>query len=343
MKNRPAGLVLALAVFLVYPATAGEVSDVFEKVHTSVVVIETVQQELVPRGQGTMASVGGLGSGVLISADGKVMTAAHVVQTAESVTVTFVTGEVIPARILASEPSADVALLQLEMPPPEAVHKALLGDSDAARVGDQVLVVGAPLGISHTLTVGHLSARRQPTRMMGEFQLAEFLQTDAAINVGNSGGPMFNLEGEVIGLVSHIISQTGGSEGLGFAVSSNTARRLLLESAGVWSGLHGVVLEGQNAAILNLPVPSGLLVQEVAKGSLAEKLGLRPGKVHATIEDEPILLGGDVIIKVMGIPLAAADSHQSIRDKLIGLRKGETIRVTVLRAGRNVELAATKP
>lgn len=343
MKNFPTGMTLALATFLAVPVAAGEVSDVFDKVHTSVVVIETVQRELVPRGQGTMTSVGGLGSGVLISADGKVMTAAHVVQTAESVMVTFVTGEEIPARILSTEPSADVALLQLEMPPPAAAYKALLGDSDAARVGDQVLVIGAPLGVSHTLTVGHISARRQPTHVMGEFELAEFLQTDAAINVGNSGGPMFNLQGEVIGLVSHIISQTGGSEGLGFAVSSNTARRLLLESAGVWSGMHGVVLQGRNAGILNLPVPSGLLVQEVAAGSLAEKLGLRPGTVHATIEEEPILLGGDVIISVMGIPMAAADSHTAIREKLIALGKGETIRVTVLRAGRKVELSAAKP
>jgi serine protease Do len=343
MKNSLPGLLMAISVCFATPVVAGEVSDTFEKVHSSVVVIETVQQELVPRGQGTMASVGGLGSGVLISADGKVMTAAHVVQTAEKVTVTFVTGEVIEARILSTEPSADVALLQLESPPPESAHKAVLGDSDEARVGDEVLVIGAPLGISHTLTVGHLSARREPTRMMGEFQLAEFLQTDAAINVGNSGGPMFNLDGAVIGLVSHIISQSGGSEGLGFAVSSNTARRLLLESAGVWSGLHGVVLEGQQAGILNLPVPSGVLVQEVAVGSLAEKLGLRAGTVHATIEDEPIILGGDVIVKVMGIPLAAADSHSDIREKMVALRKGGTIRVSILRAGREVELSAAKP
>ena len=343
MKKFPTFLLAALVLTGTQALANPSVSEIFEKVHSSVVVIQTIQKELASQGGRGFTSVAGMGSGVLISADGKVMTAAHVVQTAERVVVSFNTGEEILARVLASEPAADVALLQLEELPPASAHKARLGDSDESTVGEQVMVVGAPLGVSHTLTVGHISARRFPNKMIGDLQLAEFLQTDAAINQGNSGGPMFNGKGEVIGLVSYIISQSGGSEGLGFAVTSNTARRLLLESRGIWSGMHGVLLSGEAAEIFNLPVPAGLLVQQVASKSLAADLGLRPGSVRATVEDEPLNLGGDVIIKVMGIPLGNPDSLPEIRAALVKMEKGESIRVTVLRAGKPVELSAGKP
>ena len=154
---------------------------------------------------------------MLISKDGKVLTAAHVVQTADTVSVEFPNGEIVKAKVVSSEPPADIALLQLERVPASAVV-AKLGDSDQVGVADQIFVVGAPYGISHTLTVGHISARRTPGGEQSELGLAEFFQTDAAVNQGNFGGPMFNMNGEVIGIVSHILSQSGGFEGLGFAV-----------------------------------------------------------------------------------------------------------------------------
>jgi S1-C subfamily serine protease len=148
------------------------------------------------------------------------------------------------------------------------------------QIGEQVFVVGAPLGITHTLTVGHLSARHKPNATFSGMLTAEFFQTDAAINRGNSGGPMFDLKGEVIGIVSSILSQSGGSDGLGFAATSNIARRLLLDEPSVWSGLDGYLLIGEAARAFNLPVgfEAGLLVQRVALGSPADQLGVRGGK-----------------------------------------------------------------
>ena len=187
---------------------------------------------------------------------------------------------------------------------PAGAAVARLGDSDRAEVGDQVFVVGAPLGIGRTLTVGHLSARRTMNATSGGVVSRELFQTDAAINQGNSGGPLFDLNGNVIGVVSYIMSRSGGSDGLGFVVTSNTARRLLLDERTVWSGLDGYLLAGDLARAFNLPTERGaLLVQRVAAGSPAERLGLRGGTMPVAFGQETILLGGDVILAVEGIGL----------------------------------------
>ncbi len=128
------------------------------------------------------------------------------------------------------------------------------------------LVVGAPYGLKHTLTVGHISGRRIFDDRIGSMNATEFLQTDAAINSGNSGGPMFNLAGEVVGVVNNIMSKSGGFEGLGFATTSKLARQLLLDHKMFWSGLDGLIIEGDLARALNLPQTAGFLVQRVAKG-----------------------------------------------------------------------------
>jgi S1-C subfamily serine protease len=344
MRKRGAVLLALLGALTASGASAAEsLSDVFERVKTSVVVIRTTQREIQPQSRGQMVSTAGMGSGVLVSSDGRVMTAAHVVQTADRVEVEFLNGDVIAARVVGSEPSADVALLHLELPPPRQARVAELGDSDRVKVGDAVFVVGAPLGITYSLTSGIISARRSPEMMMGEFQLAEFFQTDAAINVGNSGGPLFSMDGKLIGVVSHILSQSGGSDGLGFVVTSNTARALLLESRAIWSGMDGVYLTGEMARAFNVPGPAGLLVQRVAAGSLAARLGLEPGWMEATIEGEPILLGGDILLGAMGVRLADESSDERIRERLGALEKGQPVRVLVLRAGREVELSVPLP
>ncbi len=338
MKRFLAALIL---VFLPWPVVAGSFAKVFQKVNTSVVVIKTSEREILEVGQERPVTISGLGSGVLISEDGLVLTAAHVVQTADVVVVEFATGEKLRARVITSEPSADLALIKLVVEPPD-VHVATLGDSEEANVGDEVFVIGAPLGINHTLTVGHISARRRPNTIQSGFRLGEFFQTDAAINQGNSGGPMFNMRGEVIGVVSYIISQSGGSEGLGFAVTSNTARELLLGEPSFWSGLEGLPLSGDLAGIFNLPQPGGVLVQKVATNSPAESLGLRPGTYKATIDGEPLFVGGDIILSVMGIEVGES-SFGAIRDAISALASGDTLRVEVLRHGKRVSLAAVKP
>jgi S1-C subfamily serine protease len=335
-RRLPCWIVALLAAGSV-AAQAASVADVYKRIKSSVVVIETEQREVDPVVGVNLVRVGGLGSGVLISDSGQVMTAGHVVQTADSVVVRFMSGEKIPARVVSSVPGADLALLQLERKPAVA-QVARLGDSDRVEVGDQVFVVGAPFGISHTLTVGHVSARRLENSALGGMARTELLQTDAAINQGNSGGPMFNVNGEVVGIVSYILSHGGGFQGLGFVITSNMARRLLLEERSVWTGLQGRILEEDLAEILNVPQSRALLVEAIAERSPAQRLGLWPGSVRAEIGGIEMIVGGDVILEVMGISLDDEEAAEKIRQTLRRLQPGDEIRVKVLRAGQVLEL-----
>ena len=318
------------------PAT---LSQTFKRVDDAVVVVLT-NERVVSRNdvrQEIMAA--GLGSGVLISDDGKVLTAAHVVQTADAVAVEFGSGTSVRARIVASDPAADVALLQLESVPSGATV-ATLGDSDKTEVGDEIFIVGAPFGIGHTLTVGHVSARRRNNTTLGGMEKTELFQTDAAINQGNSGGPMFNLAGEVIGVVSRIVSRSGGSEGLGFVVTSNLAGKLLLSERTTWTGLEGYFVSGDMGRALNLPgLGAGLLVQRIAHRSPAERLGLRGGRLPALIAGDQLMLGGDIILAVEGVALEAPNAYDTIRQRLIAARtRNSEIHLLVLRDGVTLEL-----
>ena len=332
-------LLLPLLFGLAPEAATQPLRDVFRQVKSGVVVIRTLEREVAPA-QGGFVSMRGLGSGVLISNEGHVMTAAHVVQAADRVGVEFPDGHFSLAQVVASVPPADVALLKLEEIPTD-VAPLPLGDSDHLEVGDEVFVVGAPYGLSHTLTVGHLSARHAPNRVAGNLTAVELFQTDAAINTGNSGGPMFNRQGEVVGIVSHILSQSGGFEGLGFAVTSKAARELLLEQPSFWSGLEGYLLTGDLAALLNVPQAAGVLVQRVAAQSPAADLGLEPGLVPAQIGGETLLLGGDIILEVLGIPITGESSDfQRIQTTLAEHPADMPITVKVLRGGQVLELRA---
>lgn len=324
---------LYCAALLVFPATthARSYADVLDRVNTSVVEIHTREQVM----QGATPQVldlSGIASGVVVSADALVITAAHVVQSADRIRVRFLDGQEVDARVVASEPAADVALLELERLPSSA-SVAHLGDSSTMRVGDEVFVVGAPYGMSHTLTVGHVSGRHRPHAVSGEFLEGELFQTDAAVNQGNSGGPMFNVDGEVIGIVSHILTVSGGFEGLGFAVTSNLARRLLLERRSFWSGLHGYWLEGEMARVFNLPQSRGLLVQRIAANSPASRLGLQAGALEASIGNEDLYVGGDIILEVLGISLADPDAYPRVRERMAKIRAGEKVTIKILRGG----------
>jgi len=320
---------------------AQSLADVVQDVSAAVVVVYTESTEYDITGPTMAASVAGTGSGVVVSVN-QVLTAAHVVQAADHVTVVFPDGTEVGARVVGSSETHDVALLQLDRA--SHVPPARLGDSNAVRIGDEVFVVGAPLGESHTLTVGHLSARRMRAGLLANTSV-EFLQTDAAINPGNSGGPMFNMNGEVIGIVSHILTQSGGSVGLGYAVSSNTAREVLIDEPSWWTGLSAFPITGPLAAILNVPPPgAGLMVNGVAKGSVAERLGLRPAVVPINIAGQQVKIGGDIILEVQGMPLDEdGENAERIRRTLMALPPSSVIRVKVLRAGSIVELVATTP
>jgi S1-C subfamily serine protease len=330
-----------MALAAAVPGSAAEpptIGEIFLMVDQAVVEITTVQQVVADQGPARRVAAGSLGSGFLISSDGRIMTAAHVVQVADKITVRFVTGDEVAARVLASDPSADVALIQAESVP-AGVKPALLGNSDEAAVGDQVLVIGAPYGIAHTLTVGHVSARRAPNHLFGGFEKVELLQTDAAINQGNSGGPMFNMKGEVIGVVSHIFSTSGGFQGLGFVVTSNLAMKVLIDDPTGWTGLHGVVIDGPVAAALNVPQSAGILVDAVAAGSPASALGLLAGDLKANIAGTELTLGGDIILAVHGIRVGEPDFQNKVRARRETLGPADQFEVTVLRGGNVIKLS----
>jgi S1-C subfamily serine protease len=240
--------------------------------------------------------------------------------------------------VIASEPAADLSMLQLDRVPPGA-KVSPMADSNAVHVGDQVIVVGAPYGLSYSLSVGYISARWPPNTVYKTMPLAEFFQTDATINTGNSGGPMFDMKGDVIGIVSHNISKSGGSEGLGFVVTANTARQLLLEEKSFWTGLEGQLLTNELADILNLPPRAlGFIVKTVAKGSPADAMGIKGGTTTARIAGQDLVVGGDIILSVEGIAVANAANLAQIRQRLNSLSPGSPFKVSILRQGQVLDL-----
>lgn len=323
--------------------SAQQLRDVARQVDASVVVIKTVEKNLLVAPQSMFVSSPGSGSGVLISSDGQVMTAAHVVQAADKIEVEFIDGQVVPAKVTASVPGADLAMLKLDWVPYNA-KPARLGDSDKMQVGDDVFVIGAPYAMGHSLSAGHVSARRVPKSSMASALSLELLQTDAAINKGSSGGPMFNLAGEVVGIVSMILSQSGGSEGMGFAITSNLAHRLLIAKKGFWTGIDGLLLSDEWVRIFNVPQSAGLLVQRVADNSPASAIGLIGGTYKAAIAGGELLVGGDIILGVGGIAVTPDGAGLiKVWDYVNGLKTGEVIAVKVLRAGQIVELKTSLP
>jgi len=335
-------LITINAIFCASHTKAQSMRDVVRKVDASVVVVKTVEKNVLRAPQPIFVSSPGLGSGIFIG-DGKILTAAHVVQAADKIEVEFVDGQKAPAKVVASVPPADVALLKLDWVPYNAVP-AKLGNSDNLQVGDEVFVIGAPYGISHSLSVGHVSARRGSNVSFGAAVKLELIQTDAAINRGNSGGPVFNMSGEVIGVVSHIFSQSGGFEGLGFAVSSNVAEKLVVNNKGFWTGIDGLLLQDEWVRIFNIPQRAGFLVQRIADNSPASRIGLIGGNQSANIAGSEFLVGGDVILSVSGIEVATdADCTAKMFDYFSKLRAGDTVTVKVLRGGQIIELKGTVP
>ena len=333
-------VVLTALVVMSIPIGVGAqtLGEVFRKVTPSVVVIRATGREVSAGGQKQFAETG---SGVLISTDGKVMTAAHVVHTMDAITVEL-GGESVAAKVIASEPAADLSLLQVERVP-AAARVAKMANSDTMQVGDAVIIVGAPYGLSYSLSTGIISARWAPNTVYRTMPLAEFFQTTATINTGNSGGPMFNMAGDVIGIVSHNISKSGGSEGLGFVVTLNTARQLLLEKKSFWSGLEGQFLPDNVADLLNLPAnATGYIVKNVAKGSPGEDVGLRGGTRVVVIDGQEFALGGDIVLEALGHPMKPANTGK-IREELSKLHSGDSFQVTVLRAGRIMQLTGKVP
>jgi len=319
-------------------AEAQAVDEVFRRINPSVVVIKARGKEV---SDGRAVGFTETGAGVIVSEDGKVVTAAHVVKGVESISVEVLGDDPVPATVLLFEDRADLALLQVRGLSRDSTV-ASLADSASIRTGEQVFVVGAPYGLRHSLSVGVISARWGLNTVNADFPLAEFFQTDAAINTGNSGGPMFNRSGQVIGIVSHIISKSGGNEGLGFVVTSNAAKRLLLDKSVMWAGIDGRLVSDNLAKALKLPQPTGYLVTRVYAGSYAEAVGLKGATRPETVAGEDIMIGGDVVLKAQGIPISQAADIPRVRDAL-KLAPGQEISLTVMRDGRVMDLKGRQP
>ena len=330
---------LAVAIGATIAPAAEKLGEVYRRVNPSVVVIRARGQEVTETGVARFKEVG---SGVLISADGKIATAAHVVHLMHDITVEFLGGEPLPARVIASEPRADLSLLQIAEVPHGAVV-APLADSDAVRIGDAIFIIGAPYGLGHSLSTGIISARWDANTVVREFPLAQFFQTDAVINTGNSGGPMFSRIGELIGIVSHNITKSGGSEGLGFVVASNTARSYLLERNRRWYGLDLEFVSGATAATLKLPQSGGFLVKQVAQESIGHRLGLRGGDRLGFLDGRSMIVGGDVILDVQGVSVSTKAAMVEALKLLETLQPGQEMRVSVLRGRQIVTLRTPWP
>ena len=333
--------VLALALLILVPtlAAAETLGEAYRRINPSVVVIRAKGSEVTEEGVSRFREIG---SGVLISADGKVATAAHVVHTMEEVAVEFLGEDPTPARVIASEPRADISILQVSVVPRDAVV-AKLTDSDPVRVGDTIFIIGAPYGLAHSLSAGIISARWEPDTVNRDFPLAEFFQTDAVINTGNSGGPMFTRAGELIGIVSHNITKSGGSEGLGFVVTSNTVRKLLLEQNRRWYGLDLMLVTGGMAEALKVPQPGGFLVKQVVKESLAGQIGLRGGNRIGIVEGQHLVVGGDIILAVQDMTVASNEDMAKVLKTLEKIKPGDELRVKILRDDKVEELVTKFP
>ena len=331
-------IILINLLLLSVSVNAQSLSELYEKVNPAVAVILTEQKEIVSSGKMTKTvTSGGLGSGFMIS-DSQIVTAAHVVQVAEKVDVQFLDGEIIPAKVISAYGTADVALLELIWPRKNAVVLKM-ADSDNVKIGERVFVVGAPYGLGHSLSSGYVSGIINDTEDKNPFTNSEYIQTDAAINTGNSGGPMINMNGEVIGVVSNILTQSGGFQGIGFASSSNITKELLFEKKIIWNGTDVIPLTGKIAQIFNLPQKSGLLVQRVVKVSPFGILGVEDGDIEMTINGEKLIVGGDIILSINGVEFENTDESLLEISKALEIKKENTsLELVVLRAGKKVTL-----
>jgi S1-C subfamily serine protease len=278
------------------------------------------------------------GSGIVIDANGTILTNWHVVENAIKVTVSLEKGKTVDAQVVGKDPSNDLAVLRIHADG-LTLHPLALGSSSTVQVGDPVLAIGNPFDLQRTLTTGVVSALQRSLKAPNGFTIQNVIQTDAPINPGNSGGPLLDASGRVIGINSQIYTggSGGGSIGIGFAVPIDTAKSEIaqLEKGGTVSrayiGLTSVTIDGSLSA-LNLPVKAGALVQSVQKGTPAERAGIRGGNVNGNIEGAQVVVGGDIVTSIDGAPVNSSDDLANV---IQAKTPGDTINVGLLRAAGN--------
>ncbi|MEW6500724.1 MAG: DegQ family serine endoprotease [Thermodesulfobacteriota bacterium] len=277
-----------------------------------------------------------LGSGVISSPDGYIVTNNHVVENADAISVRLSDNEEYDAKVIGRDPKTDLALIKIN--PKSPLPAAAFGDSEKLRVGDWVVAIGNPFGFEQTVTAGIVSGKG---RSLGSGPYENFIQTDASINPGNSGGPLFNLNGEMVGINTAIYSRSGGNIGIGFAIPVNTAKNVISqikEHGTVVRGWLGVMIQQvtpELAKQFHLDRPVGALVGEVAPGSPAEKAGIRQGDVI-------VRYNGKEISQVNSLPTLVSQSPVGSRANLVLVRGGKERTVSVVIAKLDEEQAAAE-
>src|SRR5919204_663807 len=286
-----------------------------------------------------------LGSGFVIDKAGHIVTNYHVVRGANAIQVSFSDNERFKAKLVGVDPSTDIAVLQVHVKP-RALKPLMLGDSDSVRVGDQVIAIGNPFGLDRSVTAGIVSAVQRRIEAPNQLSIAHVIQTDAALNHGNSGGPLLDAQGDVIGVNAQI--ETGGSSdgnvGIGFAIPINTVKDVvaqLIKEGKVehpFLGIEGKTLTPQIAELFHLPVKSGVLVASVRKGTSAAHAGLKPATNQVTVAGESWPAGGDVIVKVDNVPVPTVDR---LIDVIATKKPGDKIQLEIVRGTSRKTVSVT--
>jgi len=336
-------------------------SDVYRKVSPSVVYIQVEQSGSGSTGRTPRSQTPGIpglpnqppsgvqvasGSGFVLDKEGHIVTNNHVVDGATSVEVTFIDGTTVHAKVVGTDPSSDLAVIQVDVKS-SLLQPVELGDSSALVVGEQVFALGNPFGLDWTMTSGIVSAVGRTIQSgTSNYSIPEVVQTDAAINPGNSGGPLLDHNGRLIGVNAQIVSQSNSSSGVGFAIPVGIVKRVVpaLIKDGhynyAWLGISGTSLTLDLNEAMNLPADQrGTLVIDVTQGGPADKAGVQVGQNQATVNGNQITTGGDVIIAADGQPVTGMDD---VIDYLFNNKQpGDKMTLTVLRNGQQKDIQVT--
>ena len=333
-----------LTVFLLVRQSAAVTEDeknniaVYEKVADGVVNVTStaVQMDFFFNAFPTQGS----GSGSIIDTAGHILTNHHVVANAQRLEVTLANESKWPAKLIGSDPDSDLAVIKIDAPR-EKLRVISMGDSKNLRIGQKVLAIGNPFGFQRTLTTGVISSLGRTIRSDSGTLMEDIIQTDAAINPGNSGGPLLNSEGEIIGINTAILSPSGGSVGIGFAIPVNAAKKIVPELMAKgyvvypWIGATIQSLIPEVANYLKLKVERGAMIAEVVKGGPADRAGLRGGTRRIEVGNTIVIVGGDVIVKADHLEIKTNEELiRYIREK----KPGDTISLQVFRQNKPEEV-----
>jgi S1-C subfamily serine protease len=324
-------------------AAAGDamsVNEIYERASSGVVQITS-----------TSGNIGGatpqqaLGSGFVVDKAGHIVTNYHVIEGADEIRVSFSNRDTVEAQLVGSDPSTDLAVLRVDTSA-AALTPLALGDSDKVEVGDPVVAIGNPFGLDRTVTSGIVSALQRLITAPNRYTIDHVIQTDAPINHGNSGGPLINSRGQVIGVNTQI--ETGGAGsgnvGIGFSVPSNTVKDVvaqILRTGRVdhaYLGITGQAVSTHVADTYNLPVHEGVLVESVTSESGAGKAGLKGGETQVVVAGETYVLGGDIIVSFEGKKISSIDQ---LRDAIAGRKPGDKVSLTIYRDAKKTSVTVT--